>query len=58
MEEKGDGGFMKKGIVYKCFPNQFNPCNHITLVWDGVWLIVYLLWYGASHNYIRVRGTL
>jgi hypothetical protein len=31
----GGGGFMKKGIVYKCSPNQFIPCNHITLVWDG-----------------------
>jgi hypothetical protein len=32
---KGGGGFMKKGIVYKCSPDQFIPCNHITLVWDG-----------------------
>jgi hypothetical protein len=33
--EKKGGGFMKKGIVYKCVPNQFISCNHITLVWDG-----------------------
>jgi hypothetical protein len=33
--DKGVGGFMKSGIVYKCSPNQLLPCNHITLVWDG-----------------------
>jgi hypothetical protein len=25
----------KKGIGYKCSPNQFSSCNHITLEWDG-----------------------
>jgi hypothetical protein len=33
--EKGGGGFMKRGIVYNYSPNQFIPCSHITLVWDG-----------------------
>jgi hypothetical protein len=32
---KGEERFIKKGIVYKCSPNQFIPCNHITPVWDG-----------------------
>jgi hypothetical protein len=27
---KGGGGFMKKGIVCKCSPNQFISCNNIT----------------------------
>jgi hypothetical protein len=31
----GGGGFMKKGTVYKCSPDQLLPCNHITPVWDG-----------------------
>jgi hypothetical protein len=33
--EKGEGGFMEKGIVYKCSPNQLTPATTITLVWDG-----------------------
>jgi hypothetical protein len=35
MGDKGVGGFMKNGIVYKCSPNQLLPCNNITPVWDG-----------------------
>jgi hypothetical protein len=35
MRDKGLGGFMKSGIVYKCSPNQLLPCNHIAPVWDG-----------------------
>jgi hypothetical protein len=35
MGDEGVGGFLKKGIVYKCSPNQLPPCNHITLEWDG-----------------------
>jgi hypothetical protein len=29
------GGFMKKGIVYKCSPDQLTRATTITLVWDG-----------------------
>jgi hypothetical protein len=32
---KGGGGFMKKGIVYKCSPNQLTRATTVTLVWDG-----------------------
>jgi hypothetical protein len=35
MGHEGVGGFLKKGIVNKCLPNQLPPCNHITLEWDG-----------------------
>jgi hypothetical protein len=35
MGDEGVGGFLKKGIVYKCSPNQLSPCNHTTLEWDG-----------------------
>jgi hypothetical protein len=33
MGDEGVGEFLKKGIVYKCSPNQLPPCNHITPVW-------------------------
>jgi hypothetical protein len=32
---KGGGGFMRKGIVYKCSPDQLTRATMITLVWDG-----------------------
>jgi hypothetical protein len=32
---KGGGGFMRKGIVYKCSPDQLTRATTITLVWDG-----------------------
>jgi hypothetical protein len=32
---KGGGGFMKKGIVYKCSPNQLIRATTVTLEWDG-----------------------
>jgi hypothetical protein len=35
MGDEGVGGFLKKGIVYNCSPNQLLSCNHITPVWDG-----------------------
>jgi hypothetical protein len=34
MRDEGVGGFLKKGIVYKCSPNQLPPCNNISLEWD------------------------
>jgi hypothetical protein len=33
MEEKGVGGFTNE--ITRVYLGSINPCNHITLVWDG-----------------------
>jgi hypothetical protein len=36
MGDEGVVDFLKKGIVYKCSPNQLLPCNHITRYGTGL----------------------
>jgi hypothetical protein len=42
MGDEGVGGFLKKGIVYKCLPNQLSRAT--TLPWDGT---------GPSSKFVR-----
>jgi hypothetical protein len=32
---QGDGGFHMTLVITRCSLRTINPCNHITLVWDG-----------------------
>jgi hypothetical protein len=42
MGDEGAGGFLKKGIVYKCSPNQLSRAT--TLPWNGM---------GLSSKFVR-----